>query len=111
MVERDSKGRVLPGQKLALGNKGGGATGRVPVPEWFITGYTEKAFRCLADILDDKTDADIALKQKTALEVINRNCGKVDSKMEVAVGVDAAGGTCLNVTFKTADKKPDDDEV
>lgn len=72
MVERDEKGRLLPGQKLALGNKG-----RSPVPDWFVSGYSEKAFRCLADILDDKTDADIDLKQKTALEVINRCCGRV----------------------------------
>ena len=109
MVQRDAKGRVLPGEKLALGNKGGGATGRVPVPEWFITGYTEKAFRCLADILDDKTDADINLKQKTALETINRNCGKVDSKVELSASPDGAGGMQLTVEFVSADKKSDDE--
>ena len=104
MVERDEKGRVLPGQKLALGNKG-----RSAVPDWFVSGYTEKAFRCLADILDDKTDADIKLKQATAIEVINRVCGKVDSKVELSASPDGAGGMQLTVAFVAADKKSDDE--
>jgi hypothetical protein len=104
LVLRDAKGRVLEGS--VLGRKGG----RKPIPDWFKD-YSEKALRVLADIIDGNTDADIKLKQATAVEVINRLHGKVDSKMEVAVGVDAAGGTCLQVSFVAADKKTSDDEV
>ena len=84
--------------------------------------FTDTAPECLAVIakmaLDQMTDKDgkhvptePKLRLQAAERVVERVYGKVDSKMEVAVGVDAQGGTCLNVTFKSADKKTNDDEV
>lgn len=102
VVLRDAKGRVLEGS--VLGRKGG----RKPIPEWFKD-YSEKALRVLADIIDGNTDADIKLKQATAVEVINRLHGKVDSKVELSASPDGAGGMQLTVAFVAADKKSDDE--
>lgn len=102
VVLRDAKGRVLEGS--VLGRKGG----RKPIPEWFKD-YSEKALRVLADIIDGKTDADIKLKKETAVEVINRLHGKVDSKVELSASPDGAGGMQLTVAFVAADKKSDDE--
>lgn len=110
--ERDNKGKFLPGNKAAV------AGGRPALPDWFKSAAPD-ALRYLLNVaLDDVTDKDgnhvptePKLRLQAAERVVERVYGKVDSKMEVAVGVDAAGGTCLQVTFKSADKKPDDDEV
>jgi hypothetical protein len=109
---RDTSGKFLPGNKAAVNS------GRPALPDWFKSSAPD-ALRYLLDVaLDEVKDkkgvhipSEPKLRLQAAERVVERVYGKVDSKMEVAVGVDAQGGTCLQVTFKTADKKPDDDEV
>lgn len=110
--ERDNKGKFLEGNKVAANG------GRPALPDWFKSAAPD-ALRYLLNVaLDDVTDKDgnhvptePKLRLQAAERVVERVYGKVDSKMEVALGVDADGVQSLQVTFKTADKKPDDDEV
>jgi hypothetical protein len=109
---RDTSGKFLPGNKAAVNS------GRPALPDWFKSSAPD-ALRYLLNVaLDDVTDKDgnhvptePKLRLQAAERVVERVYGKVDSKMEVAVGVDAAGGTCLQVSFVAADKKTSDDEV
>lgn len=110
--ERDNKGKFLAGNKAAV------TGGRPALPDWFKSAAPD-ALRYLLNVaLDDVTDKDgkhvptePKLRLQAAERVVERVYGKVDSKMELALGVGDDGVQSLHVTFKSADKKPDDDEV
>jgi hypothetical protein len=109
-ILRNEKGQPLPGQKLALGNRGG--NGRHKLPEDAPVRAT-RAFSFLCDVAEGIIPADkLADRISAAKDVVARVFGKVDAAdLTVGLGVDAQGGTCLQVSFVAADKKTNDDEV
>lgn len=107
-VKRNEKGQLLPGEKLALGNRGG--NGRHKLPDDAPVRAT-RAFSFLCDVAEGLVPVDkTADRINAAKDVVARVFGKVDATdVNVGFGVDAGGAPSIKVTFCTADKKSDDE--
>ena len=107
-IKRNEKGQLLPGQQLALGNRGG--NGRHKLPDDAPVRAT-RAFSFLCDVAEGIIPADkLADRISAAKDVVARVFGKVDAAdVNVGFGVGADGTPSLKVTFCTPEQKSDDE--